>query len=52
MLFYSFVVYSKESNQLLGAAFNFDALDEPEIEFNGRLSVVFEFLEYLEGPIR
>ncbi|VVC31519.1 AMP-binding, conserved site,AMP-dependent synthetase/ligase,Phosphopantetheine binding ACP domain [Cinara cedri] len=48
----SFVVHSKESDQLLGAALNFDALDEPEVEFNGRLSVIFEFLEYLEGPIR
>jgi hypothetical protein len=49
---YSFVVQSKESNRLIGAALNFDALDEPDIEFNGRLTVIFEFLEFLEGPIR
>jgi len=36
----------------MGAALNFDALDEPDIEFNGRLTVIFEFLEFLEGPIR
>ncbi|XP_050436014.1 uncharacterized protein LOC126842859 isoform X2 [Adelges cooleyi] len=48
----SFAVYSKESNQMVGAALNFDALDEPDIDFNGRLLVVFEFLEHLEGPIR
>jgi len=49
---YSFVVKSKESDRLIGAALNFDALDEPDIEFNGRLTVIFEFLESLEGPIR
>ncbi|XP_026808972.1 uncharacterized protein LOC113551127 [Rhopalosiphum maidis] len=48
----SFVVQSKESNKLIGAALNFDALDEPDIEFNGRLTMIFEFLEFLEGPIR
>jgi hypothetical protein len=36
----------------VGAALNFDALDEPEIEYDGRLTVIFEFLEFLEGPIR
>lgn len=49
---HSFVVHSKESDELMAAALNFDALDEPEIEFEGSLSVTFEFLEYLEGPIR
>ncbi|KAL5233037.1 hypothetical protein ACI65C_000447 [Semiaphis heraclei] len=48
----SFVVKSKKSDRLIGAALNFDALDEPDIEFNGRLTVIFEFLESLEGPIR
>lgn len=48
----SFVVKSKESNQLVGAALNFDALDEPEVDFNGKLNVIFELLEFLEGPIR
>lgn len=37
---------------MVGAALNFDALDEPEVEYNGRLTVIFEFLEFLEGPIR
>jgi len=49
---HSFVVHSKESDRLLGAALNFDALDEPEVEFNGCLTMIFEFLEFLEGPIR
>lgn len=49
---YSFVVRSKDSDRLLGAALNFDALDEPDIEYHGRLEIIFEFLEFLEGPIR
>lgn len=36
----------------MGAALNFDALDEPEIDFDGRLVIIFEFLESLEAPIR
>ncbi|XP_025206776.1 uncharacterized protein LOC112602747 [Melanaphis sacchari] len=48
----SFVVQSKKSNKLIGAALNFDALDEPDIKYDGRLTVIFEFLESLEGPIR
>ncbi|XP_050536385.1 gramicidin S synthase 2 isoform X2 [Daktulosphaira vitifoliae] len=48
----SFAVYSKESNQMVGASLNFDMLDEPDIDFNGRLLLIFEFLEFLEGPLR
>lgn len=36
----------------VGVALNFDAYDEPEVQVNSKLIVVFEFLEYLEGPIR
>lgn len=49
---YSFVVHSKDSDRLLGAALNFDALDEPDLEYHGHLTVIFEFLEFLEGPMR
>lgn len=47
----SFIV--KDSNgRSVGVALNFDARDEPAVEVNSKLVVVFEFLEYLEGPIR
>lgn len=47
----SFII--KDSNgRSVGVALNFDARDEPEVQVNSKLIVVFEFLEYLEGPIR
>lgn len=36
----------------VGVALSFDARDEPEVQVNSKLVVVFEFLEFLEGPIR
>lgn len=47
----SFVI--KDNNgRSVGVALNFDAHDEPEVQVNSKLIVVFEFLEFLEGPIR
>lgn len=36
----------------VGVSLNFDARDEPEVQVNSKLVVIFEFLEFLEGPIR
>ncbi|GLV44403.1 ebony [Carabus blaptoides fortunei] len=41
-----------ENGRAVGVALNFDARDEPEVEINSKLSVIFEFLEYVEGPVR
>lgn len=46
----SFVV--KTGNKILGVALNTDARDEPEIEINSKLTIILEFLEFIEGPIR
>lgn len=47
----SFII--KDSNgRSVGVALNFDARDEPEVQVHSKLIVVFEFLEFLEGPIR
>lgn len=45
-------MHAKESGRLMGAALNFDALDEPDVDFKCRLTIIFEFLESLEGPVR
>ena len=43
----------KDANgRSVGVALNFDARDEPEVQVHSKLIVVFEFLEFLEGPIR
>lgn len=47
----SFIVKS-ETGKIVGVALNFDARDEPEVEIKSRLTVIFEFLETLEAPIR
>lgn len=50
---FSFVVRSADDEKkLLGAALNFDTWDEPEVDIRSKLLVVFDFLEYLECPIR
>lgn len=41
-----------ENGRPIGVALNFDARDEPEVNIKSKLQVIFEFLEYLEGPIR
>ncbi|GAB0092883.1 uncharacterized protein DMENIID0001_079320 [Sergentomyia squamirostris] len=47
----SFVV-TDEHNQTVGVTLNFDARDEPEVAVTNVLVIVFEFLEFVEGPIR
>lgn len=47
----SFIIQDM-NGKTLGVALNFDAHDEPEVQVNSKLIVVFEFLEFLEGPIR
>ncbi|CAD6216235.1 GSCOCG00012870001-RA-CDS [Cotesia congregata] len=49
----SFIIKSAdEEATILGVALNFDAHDEPDCVVTSKLSIVFEFLEFLEGPIR
>ncbi|CAH0555248.1 unnamed protein product [Brassicogethes aeneus] len=47
----SFIVFN-ETGKVVGVALNFDARDEPEVEITSKLTVIFEFLESIEGPIR
>lgn len=47
----SFII--KDANgRSVGVSLNFDARDEPEVQVHSKLIVVFEFLEFIEGPIR
>ncbi|KAK1116591.1 hypothetical protein K0M31_018273 [Melipona bicolor] len=48
----SFVVKSSKDGRTIGVGLNFDLWDEPELILDSKLMVVFEFLEYLEAPIR
>ncbi|EEB17196.1 firefly luciferase, putative [Pediculus humanus corporis] len=50
----SFVAIDKNDGNVKGVALNFDAFDEPEVKINpnNKLNVTFEFLEYLEKPLR
>ncbi|XP_049778766.1 zwittermicin A synthase ZmaJ isoform X1 [Schistocerca cancellata] len=48
---FSFIV-ENENGEPVGVAFNFDAHDEPPVEIHSDLLIVFDFLEYLEGPLR
>lgn len=48
----SFVVLDRNTNRIIGTALNFDARNEPEVEVKSKLIIVFEFLEFVEGPIR
>lgn len=47
----SFVVMDQQ-DRMVGVALNMDAHNEPEIEITSSLSIIFEFLEFVEGPIR
>ena len=47
----SFIVKT-ESGKSVGVALSFDARDEPEVEVKSKLSIIFEFLECVEGPVR
>ncbi|XP_055381226.1 beta-alanyl-bioamine nonribosomal peptide synthetase ebony [Condylostylus longicornis] len=48
----SFIVKNGDTNETIAAALNFDARDEPAVEVNNKMVIIFDFLEYLEGPIR
>lgn len=48
---YSFVVKDK-CGRLIGVALNFDANDEPEPVVSSELAIIFEFLEFIEAPIK
>ncbi|XP_047363754.1 mycosubtilin synthase subunit C isoform X3 [Vespa velutina] len=48
----SFVVKSSQDDRVIGVSLNFDLWDEPEVEIDSKLTIVFDFLEYLEKPIR
>ncbi|XP_076759929.1 nonribosomal peptide synthetase ebony [Xylocopa sonorina] len=48
----SFVVKSSRDGRIIAVGLNFDLWDEPELVIDSKLMVVFEFLEYLEAPIR
>ncbi|XP_039970507.1 mycosubtilin synthase subunit C [Bactrocera tryoni] len=48
----SLVVRDKRTDRIIGTALNFDARAEPEVEVKSKLIIVFEFLEFVEGPIR
>ncbi|XP_066261449.1 beta-alanyl-bioamine nonribosomal peptide synthetase ebony isoform X2 [Euwallacea similis] len=41
-----------ETGKICGVALNFDAHDEPEVDIKSKLTVIFEFLESIEGPVR
>lgn len=47
----SFIVKDTQGEPV-GVALNFDAHDEPVVEITSKLVIVFDFLEFLEGPIR
>jgi hypothetical protein len=47
----SFII-KDAAGKSVGVALNFDARDEPEVQVHSKLIVVFEFLEFIEGPIR
>ncbi|KZC08307.1 Tyrocidine synthase 3 [Dufourea novaeangliae] len=48
----SFVVKSSLDGKTIGVGLNFDLWDEPELILDSKLTIVFDFLEYLEAPIR
>lgn len=48
----SFIVKDMNSKEVIGTSLNFDARDEPEVEIKSKLSIIFDFLEHVEGPVR
>lgn len=48
----SFVIKSSINDKILSVALNFDARDEPDVNIKSKLKIIFDFLEYLEKPIR
>lgn len=45
-------VLKNENGKSVGTALNLDMAKEEEFEVNSKLSLVFEYLEYLEAPIK
>lgn len=48
----SFVVKSSQDGKTIGVCLNFDLWDEPEVIIDSKLTIIFDFLEHLEAPIR
>ncbi|XP_054273194.1 beta-alanyl-bioamine nonribosomal peptide synthetase ebony [Macrosteles quadrilineatus] len=48
----SFVLLSRATGQIVSVALSFDAHDEPPVQLSGGLTAVFDFLEFVEAPIR
>ncbi|XP_076673165.1 nonribosomal peptide synthetase ebony [Andrena cerasifolii] len=48
----SFAVKSARDGRTIGVGLNFDLWDEPELILDSKLTIVFDFLEFLEAPIR
>ncbi|KAH0808989.1 hypothetical protein GEV33_013801 [Tenebrio molitor] len=47
----SFVTKS-DSGKIISVGLNFDARDEPDVQITSKLTVIFDFLESVEGPVR
>lgn len=48
----SFIVRRQSDGLAVGVSLNFDARDEPAAELNNELVTIFEFLEFVEEPVR
>lgn len=48
---YSFVV-KNANDEIIAVALNFDLYREPEVEVDGALQVIFQFLDEVENPIK
>lgn len=48
----SFAIKSAQNGKTIGVTLNFDLWDEPELILSSKLMIIFDFLEYLEKPIR
>ncbi|EFN66543.1 Tyrocidine synthetase 3 [Camponotus floridanus] len=48
----SFVMKSAQNGKIIGITLNFDLRDEPELILTSKLTIIFDFLNYLEEPIR
>ena len=47
----SFIVFD-ENDKACGVSLNFDIRDEPQVKISSKLTVIFDFLESIEGPVR
>ncbi|KAK3918710.1 Mycosubtilin synthase subunit C [Frankliniella fusca] len=45
-------VVKDEAGEAVACALTFDAHDEPPVQITSKLNIVFDFLEFIEGPIR